>query len=255
MTDAVVTVLSNRTVARGISLIEFGIPDDVHPLPGQFLHVSAGEAFLRRPISFAGRDEALGTARMIVRSVGRGSTAISSLSPGERVRALLPLGNPFPVDKVLNCLETGGAVWLAGGGVGVAPLLFLAEVVRRKGLKIDSFVGFGDEHSVFGTDELEESGKVSVSIGGVVTDAVAGAMKTALPDFVITCGPRPMLRELQRICAEKRVPGYVSLEERMGCGIGACLVCACETAADDGARGYRRVCRDGPVFDMLEVCL
>jgi dihydroorotate dehydrogenase electron transfer subunit len=237
-----------------VTELSLKFPPGVIMSPGQFLQIETGVTFLRRPISVAGFDEGTCTVRIIVQDAGRGSHAISRLAPGDGIKAMGPLGNPFPMDEITDGLRDGRRIWLVGGGIGIAPLIFIADSVRSKGLVIDSFAGFRDEESVWGLRELEKCGNVTASIGGFVTDSLDRAMETALPDSVMACGPRPMLRALQAICAERGIPGKVSLEERMGCGIGACLVCSCGVWTD-GGRDYRRVCRDGPVFDMAEAII
>ncbi|MDR3353459.1 MAG: dihydroorotate dehydrogenase electron transfer subunit [Synergistaceae bacterium] len=252
--DLLAAVKSSRTLAPGVTEIELELPGGVEPRPGQFLHISTGETFLRRPFSIAGFDRSAGTVRIIVRDVGRGSRIISGLRAGDRVRALAPLGNSFPMDEITGLLEAGSGVWLVGGGIGIAPLLFAASEIREKAFRVDSFIGFRDNRSVIKVEEFEACGNVSLSVGGLVTDALARAMEGGVPGLILACGPTPMLRALREICLDRGISGYVSAEERMGCGIGACLACACRASDRDG-RAYRRVCRDGPVFGISEVIL
>ncbi|MDR1965111.1 MAG: dihydroorotate dehydrogenase electron transfer subunit [Synergistaceae bacterium] len=249
-------VISNRKLAPDVSDIGLQMPDEsrgIAPAPGQFAHISCGQ-FLRRPISIAGFDPDEMRLRIIVRSVGRGTEAISRAAPGEAVRALMPLGNPYPFGP-----GEFRRVWLAAGGIGAAPLLFAAKYLARakKGgsekYEITSFVGFRDSDSAFGLEEFEEYGKTFPSIGGLVTEKISQSLETDRPDAVFACGPEPMIRALAKICAAHGVKAYASLEARMGCGIGACLVCNCLIKQGGGEYGkYKRVCRDGPVFDLSE---
>jgi dihydroorotate dehydrogenase electron transfer subunit len=252
--DVDATILSSRVIARGTTELALAVPRNAAPRPGQFLHIRAPGEFLRRPISASGYDEETGAARIIVRDAGRGSRAISGLGAGDRVRLLTPLGRGFPMESIIRDIASGKKIWLAGGGIGAAPLLFAASSVRAADLAIDSFVGFRDEESVIGVRELGECGSVSVSVGGLVTDAMTRAMESAVPDSILACGPVPMLRAIQKICAGRGIRGFMSVEERMGCGVGACLVCVCRTGTGDGWE-HRRVCRDGPVFGISEVAL
>jgi dihydroorotate dehydrogenase electron transfer subunit len=121
-------------------------------------------------------------------------------------------------------------------------------------VRLDSFAGFRDGGKVFGTDEMAACGELSLSVEGVVTDLVDKALSRERPDLILACGPVPMLRSLKTICARRRrkTKVYASLEERMGCGVGACLVCNCGIKAE-GNFSYKRVCADGPVFDLSEV--
>jgi dihydroorotate dehydrogenase electron transfer subunit len=215
------------------------------PKPGQFAHLAAPGVFLRRPISIAGFDPTGNLARFIIRIAGEGTRNLAMLRHGETIKILLPLGNPFPA-------VPSGNIWLVGGGLGVAPLLYLARTLDGTASGLRSFLGFGSERSVFGVEEMSALSEMTLDVGGFITDKVSDALASRRPDAVFSCGPGPMLRALKQICAARGVPLYVSLEERMGCGVGACLVCAC---AVHGAAGYRRVCRDGPVFDAGEVVL
>jgi dihydroorotate dehydrogenase electron transfer subunit len=195
-------------------------------------------------LSIAGFDAGENHIRIIVRASGAGTRKIAGMSQGDSVKALLPLGSPFP------CFAAGeGDIWLVGGGIGVAPLLFAA----RRLPAVKSFVGFRDEVSAFGEDELRARGEVSRVIGGLVTDSVARSLETDRPRAIFACGPPQMLSALQKICGAAGVTAFASLEERMGCGVGACLVCNCAVKKQGEKPGYRRVCKDGPVFGLSEV--
>jgi dihydroorotate dehydrogenase electron transfer subunit len=224
----------------------------ISPLPGQFAHISVPGVFLRRPVSIAGYGD--GLLRLLVRRAGRGTDILCSLPAGSGLSALFPLGNPFPQDKIAGIARSGGRIWTVSGGIGLAPLLFLAARAAESGIRVDSFAGFTDEKNAFGTDELKSCGQCAVSIGGFVTDLVEKELEKSKPDMIASCGPAPMLAALQRICREHALAAYASFEERMGCGIGACLVCNCAFEADGGF-AYRRVCADGPVFSLMEAKL
>jgi dihydroorotate dehydrogenase electron transfer subunit len=228
---------------RGFAFDSRDQTDALPPKPGQFAHLAAPGVFLRRPISLAGFDPDGNLARFIVRIVGDGTRNIAMMKPGETIKILLPLGNQFPT-------VSSGDVWLVGGGLGVAPLLYLAKTLSGTARGLRSFLGFGDERSVFGCEEMSEFSEMTLDIGGFITDKVSDALASACPDAIFSCGPKPMMGALKKICAARGVPLYVSLEERMGCGVGACLVCACAVC---GTAGYKRVCRDGPIFDAREV--
>ena len=245
-------VLSNETIASGVSDIWIKLPERAaSPRPGQFAHVSARGCFLRRPISIAGYDTEKYRVRLIIRNSGRGTAAISSVFPGETLRVLMPLGNPYPLTSTGETQN----VWLAAGGMGAAPLLFAAKYMAGLGtekFKARSFVGFRDEDSAFARGEFDECGKLCFSIGGLVTDKISEALAEEKPDMILACGPTRMLAALREICAFSGVSVHASLEERMGCGVGACLACACAVKSGGGV-DYKRVCRDGPVFDLAEV--
>ena len=246
--DRAARLVSGERLTEDVTELRFeltGQTDWLTPKPGQFAHLAAPGVFLRRPISIAGFDQSKNRVRFIIRSMGVGTRNLAVMRPGETIKILMPLGNPFP-------MVSSGDIWLVGGGLGVAPLLYLAKTLSETARGLRSFLGFGDERSVFGAEEMSGLSEMTIDIGGFVTDRVSGALDSKRPGAIFSCGPAPMLRALKKICAARGVPLYVSLEERMGCGVGACLVCAC---AVHGAAGYKRVCRDGPVFDAREVAL
>jgi dihydroorotate dehydrogenase electron transfer subunit len=250
-------VLSNRQLTKDIRDIWLQLPEcGVFPKPGQFAHIAAEGVFLRRPISIAGFDKKRAAIRILVREAGNGTRTISGVLPGETVKALLPLGNPFPLEN----LPGRQKIWLVAGGIGAAPLLgaakFLAglETDGKKIAGLVSYLGFRDADSVFGVEEFEETGKIFLSVGGFVTEKISESLETDKPDMILACGPTPMLAALQKICGPRGIRAYASLEERMGCGVGACLVCSCLVGSGRPGEGaeYKRVCRDGPVFDLMK---
>ncbi|NJP36424.1 dihydroorotate dehydrogenase electron transfer subunit [Alkalicoccus luteus] len=208
--------------------------------PGRFLHVQAGDGramLLRRPISISAADDQ--TCVIIFRASGAGTEAIASVRVGDTIDVFGPLGSGFPL------LDDGTAL-LVGGGVGVPPLHFLAEELVKNGIRVKSVIGFRSAEDVFLADELRQYGEVEVTTEdgtygtkGYVTDA---ALMNSEFDTFYACGPKAMLHPLQE---NIEAPGYVSLEERMGCGIGACFACVCDKK--DG--GYVKICSDGPVFE------
>lgn len=204
--------------------------------PGQFfmLRTAAGsEPFLSRPISICDATEAETT--FVYRSVGRGTALLSAMRPGDALEMGLPLGSGFP-------LCVGSAV-LIGGGLGVAPLLYLAKRLTQMGVYTCVYAGYSDEPFL-----CEEYGKAAGAFfpqqGGYVTDAV----DFSKPSTYYACGPMPMLRAAAKKAKAARARLYVSVESRMACGTGACLGCTVSTA-----HGNRRVCKDGPVFDADEL--
>ena len=246
-------VVANERITRDVYdiVMEFDdAPDSFSPMPGQFAHIAARGVFLRRPISIAGYDRANRRVRFIVRNTGPGTEAITSMFPGDFTKALMPLGSPFPME-----FANGTQVWFVGGGMGAAPLIYAALNIygAGKGFRIKSFLGFRDERDIFGERDLTAFGEVSTDVGGFVTDLVKSALATSRPDVIFSCGPTPMMAALQKICREENINAYVSLEARMGCGVGSCLVCNCLVNAE--RTEYRRVCKDGPVFDITEVVL
>ena len=215
---------------------------------GQFVHVRCGaERLLRRPVSICrGRG---GSITLVYEAKGEGTRWISRRKAGEVLDILGPLGNGFAM--------TGGKIVAVGGGIGAPPLLFAAETAKGA---VTAILGFRDAGRIILKDEFQAAcdeiyittDDGSAGIHGTVAAPLEELLKRGGYGAVISCGPRAMLAAVADICARNRVPCQVSLEERMACGVGACLVCACETTKN-GAPTMSRVCKDGPVFDATHV--
>lgn len=250
-------VISQETVGTGICSLRLRSGEIAEEaLPGQFLSLYSGNGsrLLPRPISICEIDKDNGILRVVYRVTGpgTGTEEFSRLKPGDGVEVLGPLGNGFPLR-----LAEGKRVFLIGGGIGIPPLLETAKQLRGEKMIV---LGYRDE--LFLREEFEAYGKVytatedgSAGTRGNVLDAVR---EHALEgDLIFACGPLPMLRALKAYGLEKGIPCYVSMEERMACGVGACLACVCESEElDDHSYVHnKRVCRDGPVFLSTEVIL
>ena len=217
--------------------------------PGQFVHLRVSdqmEPLLRRPISISSIDKETLEFTMIYRAEGRGTTLLSEKKPGDQVDVLGPLGNGFPIDKV----EAGQTAFLVGGGIGVPPLYELSKRLVEKGVKPIHVLGFQSKDVVFYEREFTELGETHiVTVDGTHGHKgfVTNVLETLADDFAVyySCGPTPMLKALEKMYPEKE--GYLSFEQRMGCGIGACFACVCETTEKTEA-DYVKVCSDGPVF-------
>lgn len=210
--------------------------------PGQFVHILVDPPHqLRRPLSLAsssGRE-----ITVVYKTFGEGTRTLANKKRGETVNVLGPLGNGFTLPEQKK-------VMLVGGGVGVPPLLWLAKELHKNGKKVSAVLGFKSVNQVFYRREMEEYAEVTV-----VTDDGSSGEKGLVTkwldpeaDVYYACGPNPMLKALE---AQLTIPGYNSMEERMGCAIGACFACTVETT--DG--GYVNVCKDGPVFPKGRVKL
>jgi dihydroorotate dehydrogenase electron transfer subunit len=226
-------------------------------VPGQFLHIRIGNGlkpFLRRPFSLAGVSDQKGTLQILFRIVGEGTKILSTVSKGQEIDCLGPLGSGFHLSN-----RTDPAVLLAGG-IGVAPLLYLANALASK-RQVFLFYGAVSQSELLPVKRfLPEGVQVtfvtedgSAGFRGLVTEVFEENLKTGLvPGDIFACGPGAMLRELAR---ENRLWGYplqISLEERMACGVGACQGCVVGIK-DKGSILYKRVCREGPVFKDKEV--
>ena len=220
--------------------------------PGQFVSVycNDGGHLLPRPISLCEIDQEKGTLHLVYRVVGKGTEMFAALKAGDSVEVLGPLGNGFPMEEA-----EGKRVFLIGGGIGVPPMLETAKQLKGEPVMV---MGYRDE--LFLTDEMKKAGELviatedgSAGTKGNVLDAIRENDLKA--DMIFACGPKPMLRALKAYGLENNIPCYVSMEERMACGVGACLGCVCQsTEVDDHSQvKNKRVCKDGPVFLSTEV--
>ena len=216
--------------------------------PGQFVNIRCGHSrVLRRPISICHAEG--GAVSVIYEVRGDGTDWLSCKEPGETLSVLGPLGNGFSLsaDKIL----------IVGGGIGAPPLLYAARQAKTGATAV---LGFREAERVILADEFSElcdktyitTDDGSLGIKGNVTGSVEECLIAGGYSQVLACGPRVMLKAVSELCSKYNVPCQVSVEERMGCGVGACLVCACRTV-EDGTEKMRRVCKDGPVFDSAKV--
>ncbi len=220
--------------------------------PGQFLSVYMDDRahLLPRPLSLCDIDPQKGLVRLVFRVAGEGTKAFSLCRPGDELRVLGPLGNGYPTD-------TDSKALIVGGGIGIPPMLALS---RSLSCEKDIVLGYKDE--LFLRSDFEACGPVYVAtedgssgVRGTVLDSIRENGLKA--DVVFACGPRPMLKALKDYTDEHGMECYISMEERMACGIGACLGCVCDSVdVDEQTNVHRkRVCRDGPVFRAGEVVL
>ena len=219
-------------------------------LPGQFVEVridNAPDVFLRRPISIHFFDPQKNLLYLMVQVVGKGTKRMAALNVGDVLNLILPLGNTFSIP------ESPQRLLLVGGGVGVAPLLYLGAELKKKGhrvtfllgartandlLRMEAFKGYGD---VYVTTEDASWGEK-----GFVTQH--SLLQQQNFDFIYTCGPTPMMQAVARYAKEKGIPCEASLENTMACGLGACLCCVTDTQ-----HGHKCVCSDGPIFNINEL--
>jgi dihydroorotate dehydrogenase electron transfer subunit len=225
--------------------------------PGQFLHLrvdTSDDLLLRRPISICDVDVDTESVTMLYRVEGKGTSRLSSKREGETIDVLGPLGNGFPLDAT----EQGETALLVGGGIGVPPLYYLSKQLKDRGVNVIHVLGFQSKENVFYEQEFSELGDTYVVTAdgtygsiGYVTDVIKE--KNLTFDTMYSCGPTPMLAALSSNYKDRRL--YISLEERMGCGVGACFACVCHVVGDETGTSYRKVCTDGPVFPVGEVVL
>jgi len=227
-------------------------------VPGQFVHIACGDPydmFLRRPFSLNGwvRDGSgsrIGI-EILARVKGRGTRWLAGLQPGDSVDVMGPLGTGFRIEA-----ETARNVLLVAGGIGVAPLLPLAESLHDRGRDVVVLVGARTSDGLLCEAEFRAMGfevEVTTEDGsrgrqGLVSELVEGKLAASASE-IVACGPAPMLAAVARLAADHGAACQVSLEAVMGCGVGACM--GCVVPASDGGR--RRVCMEGPVFDAREI--
>lgn len=254
-------VLSQQEISPGIFDMWLLADMAEEAKAGQFVGVYPQDSarLLPRPISIcqAERDyQGMGQAalRLVYRVAGQGTEEFSSWKPGEKAALLGILGNGFPVEEA-----KGKSVVLLGGGIGIPPMVELARELTRQGDKPVIIAGYRDD-KLFLNRELAEYGELYIATedGSVGTK---GNVLTAMQEngieaeVIMACGPMPMLRAIRSYSREKGIKAYISLEERMACGVGACLGCVCQTVHKDlhSHVNNARICTDGPVFDAQEV--
>lgn len=251
MKDYIATVTENKKIADNIYSVTFELNETPSVRCGQFGNIAVGGThLLRRPVAIC---KAEGNEVTFCYQIkGEGTKKLKEMGAGTRVNVLLPLGNGFFIE------EKERKVALIGGGVGVFPLI---SVLREYGKdkEISAYIGYRNKGAVCGLEEFEKADKfIAVTDDGsygekrnAVQAFISDVEKGNIPDVALACGPTPMLRALKEYVTEKNIPCYVSLEERMGCGIGACVVCVCDLTNGKKAR----VCKDGPVFNVQDVNL
>lgn len=270
------TVISQKELAPAIFDLWIGTELAKDAAPGQFVGVFPKDksTLLPRPVSICEVNEERTALRIVYRIAGQGTKEFSGYAAGETVPLLGVLGNGFPVEEGL-----GKRIFLMGGGIGIPPMLQLAKVLSEKAgagangtgkdaaaekedgrnTKIQCVMGYRDAQT-FLKSELEQYGEVfvatedgSVGTKGNVMDAIRENALRA--DVIFACGPMPMLRAIKKYAEEQGIPAYISLEEHMACGVGACLGCVVKTKEVDHHSHVHnaRICTDGPVFEAREV--
>lgn len=245
-------IAEKSAIARNIYSFTISCPEIAQvAVPGQFVHIRIGSFTLRRPISICGIDPIKGTLRIVFEIRGEGTSAIADLNKGDVIDMLAPLGHGFTVNPDFK------KVILIGGGIGTPPMLPLAKAYGEKAVAISGFrnasaVILQEDFAAAGAETILCTDDGSAGIHGFVTQPLEEFVRNGGVDAVFACGPTPMLKRITEICKENSVYCEISLEERMACGIGACLGCACKTKRND-EEYFAHVCKDGPVFKAEEV--
>jgi dihydroorotate dehydrogenase electron transfer subunit len=242
-------VVSNREVMPGVSLIWLKSPQIASMAqPGQFVMVCCGEdTLLRRPFSIHRVDEDKTSLALLFSVVGKGTLWLSRCKSGDRIDLLGPLGNGFTIQPATN------NILLVAGGIGIAPLFFLAQEATKLGLSAKMCVGMATATKLVINNLLPKGIKYATAtedgtVGhrGMITDLIPEYIDWA--DQIFACGPSPMYRSMAKMAELKEKPDQISLEVRMGCGLGVCYGCTVKTKS-----GLKQVCKDGPVFELNDI--
>ncbi|MDR1526795.1 MAG: dihydroorotate dehydrogenase electron transfer subunit [Dysgonamonadaceae bacterium] len=248
-------VKENITFNQNYCLLKLTLEDEPFPefLPGQFVQVkidNSEKAFLRRPISVHYVDEKERELYLLIQIVGTGTRYLSCLQPDDSLNLIYPLGNGFSIP---DPSKKSKKLLLIGGGIGSAPLLYLGAFLRERGFTPTFLIGARSERDLLQLEEFNKLGTVYTTTEngrsgekGYVVDHSLLRKKDA--DFIYTCGPNLMMLSVARYARENGIPCEVSLENRMACGIGACLCCVEHTIY-----GNTCVCTKGPVFNINEL--
>ena len=241
MKQSIFKITSNEKIARDIFKMTLAGDTSAITAPGQFVNIKLDGFFLRRPISVC---DCVGeNLTLIYKTVGNGTERISRMAAGDELDLLTGLGNGY------NTKISGGSPLLVGGGVGVPPMYMLCRELISEGKNVTVVLGFNSKDDVFYENEFRALGADvhiatadgTYGIKGFVTDVIKDLQYT----FFYTCGPEPMFRAMHKIM---KTPGQYSVEERMGCGFGACMGCSCKTLT-----GNKRICKEGPVMESEEI--
>ncbi len=246
-------LIANKRINREYYSLVLKSPEKLPEMfPGQFVEIridNSKDTFLRRPISLYDVDYDKQLIYLLIQEVGKGTRKLAGLEVGDTLSLIYPLGNSFGLP------EKKGRVLLIGGGVGVAPLLFLARFLVQNNVEPEFLLGFRNKELLVDLADFENFGKVHLSTddgsageAGTVMDH--SLLKTASFPYVkvYTCGPQVMMKAVGEFAEAHKADCEASLENTMACGFGACLCCIQETV-----RGNLRVCKEGPVFNTKEL--
>ena len=240
MKQSIFQIISNEALTESVYKMTLSGDTSAITAPGQFVNIQLEGMFLRRPISVCDYDDS--TLTIIYKVVGKGTKAMSAMAPGEKLDILTGLGNGY--DLTLS----GAHPVLIGGGVGVPPMYNLAKKLIAQGKKVSVILGFNTKSEIFYEKEFCALGCDATVTTVDGSYGVKGFVTNALPEnytYFYTCGPEPMLKAVYRATSTS---GQMSVEERMGCGFGACMGCSCKTLT-----GYKRICKEGPVMKKEEI--
>lgn len=244
-------IKNNIHLTEKLYLLELEGNFNKTPIPGQFVHIKIEPFFLRRPFSIANcRDNSL---KILYKIAGRATNILTQKKEDEFLDVIGPLGNGFSVNKRWK------NVYLAGGGTGIAPLLFLTETLLNRNCNITFFYGVRTAECIafnilpYGVNYIFSTDDGSYGYKGLIGDVLEQyTVKTGKPDVIYSGGPYKMLKQIADISKRYKIPAFVSMENRMACGTGLCYGCVIKVKGKNGWE-YKRVCKDGPVFKAEEI--
>ncbi|NLV15831.1 MAG: dihydroorotate dehydrogenase electron transfer subunit [Syntrophomonadaceae bacterium] len=251
-------VIRHREVVPDYYELEFIAPEiALEVLPGQFVNIRISDSLdplLRRPFSVYDVDKKLGSITVFYKVVGKGTKLLSQMPIQKPLDVMGPLGRSFSIPTEAD------QVFLVGGGVGIAPLVYLSRVLSSEGIKTKVLMGASTAGFLAGKSMFEKFGVpflVSTDDGseglkGRVTQLLAEQLLIDKCDYIFACGPESMLETVTELAMEQNIKGEISLEGHMACGVGACLGCAHLVKTGEGQR-YAKICSEGPVFKIGEV--
>lgn len=248
-------LIGKTAIAENIFSFEIHCPEVAKEAKcGQFVHILVQGKTLRRPISICEVNREKGTLRVVFEIRGAGTDQLSTLNVGDEINMIAPLGNGFTVRE----LPENKRVIVVGGGIGVPPMLETAKAHK----KAVAILGFRSFDRVILKRDFEANGiettictdDGSVGYHGLVSDPLSAELEKGGVDAVFACGPKPMLAAVMKLAKQHNIFCEISLEERMACGVGACVGCVCRINRG-GEEKLLRVCKDGPVFNAEEVIL
>jgi dihydroorotate dehydrogenase electron transfer subunit len=246
-------VVSNRRLNKDQVLLELKSELPLEGIvPGQFANILVDKSqstFLRRPFSIYQVDYKCNTISVLVKAIGEGTKCLSASVAGEFLSVIFPLGNGYTIPPDQS------KVLLVGGGVGVAALMILSEVLHQGGHQVETLLGARSAEDLVELDEFSRYGQVHTTtedgthgVRGFVTNhPVFGEFFSSF-DKVYVCGPEPMMKAVAKLAAFNHISCEVSLENTMACGFGVCLCCVTQTTD-----GHKCVCTEGPVFDLKKL--
>jgi dihydroorotate dehydrogenase electron transfer subunit len=246
-------VIENKALTNDIyKMIIHGKNVKLMNKPGQFVAIKIDDEslILRRPISISEIDKKNNYFTIIYRVVGKGTELLINKKPGDNINIFGPLGNGFNIDNI----NKDKTVLIVGGGIGIPPLYELAKGLKKKNIKVITVLGFNSHQDIFYEKEFKELNETYISTidgsygyKGNVIDLIDS--KNINFDYIYACGPKGMLKAIDDKYRNIK-KGYLSLEEKMACGVGACTGCICKISGKDE---YKRVCKDGPIFALGEM--